>query len=1284
MSENNSGNQPCNQNQTLGDIQADNGNVAAGLQAGGDIILTQTKIIQISVDEIKTREFVITSPYKGLEKFKPEDSAQFFGRESATSGLVNELEDTNLIVLLGASGSGKSSVVGAGLIPWFQKKWGNRFVSLTLTPNQDPFEGLYVSLVSRGIDPAQAEMARAGQADTLSQAVKELKQPEDFWLIFVDQFEELFTVSTPEKRDRFIEGLVQLSKAQAKNPLIKIIATMRADFLDRLDPYPASLLARATQSHRPLLTQMHPDDLRQAIEQPAAQHGVVFETGLVEEIIKDVQGQAGYLPLLQYTLNLLWESEVQDGGIHDRTLNISSYHQIGKVRGALEKRVEQIYQALDQPNQLAILRNGGMIPPAPDPKIKAGGHTPSSAQLAAQRIFLKLVEIGGDAASGTEWRPVRRRTKRSEFKDAQEQSVLTELINQKLLVSDAGKQAANAASESTIEIAHEILLTSWTTLNTWIQEHRQAIALRNRLNDDVALWQTNRADSDLWDGSKLAQALERRSDPVFQQVLGGFSDTASQFIDASLSLRERQRRRNMLRLSGFLVVASVLAVFATYQWSNAQKQLVSTIGALINNSQELFDSNKKFDALLAGLNAGKQFKTASFGVSPDLQMRIKDALENSIIWTKEQNRLEGHHGAINNLSFSPNGRVLASDSADGTIKLWDVITGKVINTFDKNKIKINGFSFIKDGLLAFDSADDTIKLWDVTASKVINTLNKNEIGIKAVTFSSNGQIASRSADDTIKLWDIATGKIFNTLKTDKHGDRAETIIFSPAGQWLASIVGQWDTVTEDAIFTVWNVTTGKVKNTFKVKSNGFITSISFSPDGELLASAGEDKTIHLWDIATGKEIKTFTGHAGRISSVSFSPDGQMLVSASWDTTIKFWDVATGEEIKTFAGHKTEINSVSFSANGNLLASGSLDGAIKLWDASAQKEVIPFDNHLVGEGISISPDRKLLASTQKAAYVNQEDLIKLWDVATHKEIAILAGHRHWIKSVSFSPDGQWLASAAWDYTIKLWNIRACIETTPCQASETLVLPSSPYVESISFSPDGKLLASAGNVNWGQNNDIQIWDIATHPINPKPIKILQGHKNFISSVRFSPDGKLLASAASDHTIKIWDVDQGIELKTLEGHRDQVNEVSFSPDGQQLVSASNDETIKLWDVATGKEIKTLTEHTGSVSRVIFSPNGKGLVSSSDDNTIKLWDVATGRVTNTLRGHKGIKNLSLSNDGQLLASQSPEQVLLWEVKTLSNLTLEDLMEKGCGWMGSYLKSNPNVSESDRHLCDK
>lgn len=279
MNQNNSEQPPQNQQQRVGDVQIQgNDNIFNTIQAQ-IVTLTQTKIIQISPNEIKTRELIIASPYKGLKTFEPEDADRFFGRDQFLVGLVNELEQTNFILLLGASGSGKSSVVRAGLIPLLRQKCGNRFENLILTPDRDPFESFYGCLLSRGYKQAQAQLARAGQVDTLSQVVKRLKEPEFFWLIFIDQFEELFTVSEPEKRDRFIQSLHQLSKA--KIPELKIVATMRSDFLNYLDPFPANLLASLTQKHRPLITQMHPDELRLAIEQPAAHHGVVFEEGLV-------------------------------------------------------------------------------------------------------------------------------------------------------------------------------------------------------------------------------------------------------------------------------------------------------------------------------------------------------------------------------------------------------------------------------------------------------------------------------------------------------------------------------------------------------------------------------------------------------------------------------------------------------------------------------------------------------------------------------------------------------------------------------------------------------------------------------------------------------------------------------------------------------------------------------------------------------------------------------------------------------------------------------------------
>jgi energy-coupling factor transporter ATP-binding protein EcfA2 len=558
------------ENSTLGSgMQAAIGNDNIQIQGDSNVVtFNKTEILQISVDEIKTREFIETSPYKGLKKFEKEDKDLFFGRDQFLTSLVNELEQTNLVLLLGASGSGKSSVVRAGLVPWLLQKYGTRLVNLIFTPDQDPFESLYASLLSKNTQ-IQAQVAREAKADTLTQVVTRLHLADDYWFIFIDQFEELFTTSEPEKRDRLIASLIQLAKA--KLPRVKVMATMRADFLDKLSPYPA--FVKATDKHRPMIAEMQLDELRLAIEQPAAHHGVVFETGLVEEIIKDVQGQAGYLPLLQYTLNLLWETEVKNGSINDRTLNISNYRELGGVRGALQQRVDKIYEDLS-----------------------------AQEKIATQRIFLKLVDIGGDEDSGTEWKAVRRRALRCEFSDSLEQDVLVKLINNHLLVSDRKVQSP----QSTIEIAHETLLISWTTLNTWIKENRNSIALRNRLNDDVARWKAKKAEDELWTGSKLEQVLELHKDAMFNQVLGGFSEIANQFINDSLGLRDRQLTRARITAGIGLtltILATTAGIFAFLQWQDSQKNSIIT---LAQNAELQLRSNNQLDAMVEAIKVGKK------------------------------------------------------------------------------------------------------------------------------------------------------------------------------------------------------------------------------------------------------------------------------------------------------------------------------------------------------------------------------------------------------------------------------------------------------------------------------------------------------------------------------------------------------------------------------------------------------------------------------------------------------------------------------------------------------
>ncbi|MEM6753253.1 MAG: ATP-binding protein, partial [Cyanobacteria bacterium P01_C01_bin.38] len=486
--------------QVHGGILANQGNENVQVHGEGNILtFNQTEILQISEREITSRELIKTSPYKGLNNFESRDKELFFGRDNFITTLVNELEQTNLVLLLGASGSGKSSVVKAGLIPWLEKQHGNKFTNLTFTPDANPFESFYISLGSK-YSQKSAKIAREINSETLVSVARNLKQSDKFWFIFIDQFEELFTTSDETKRREFINGLIKLSKAKLPNVdnNLKIMATMRADFFERLSDFPQ--LVETTQKHRPMIVEMQSSELRLAIEQPAAHYGMIFEAGLVDKIINEVQGQAGCLPLLQYTLNLVWEEEVKTGSINDRVLNMSTYQNVGGVTGALKQHVNSIYK------QFSALE-----------------------KQATQRIFLKLVGIGENVESGIEWKPVRRRAMLSEFKD-DERDVLLTLVNENLLVSDADLSAnfskkvkKSGKSNSTVEIAHEILLTCWDKLDNWIKKNRQGIAIRNRLYEDVKRWQVKKPEDELWTGSKLEQVLELRKDDNFNFVLGGFN-----------------------------------------------------------------------------------------------------------------------------------------------------------------------------------------------------------------------------------------------------------------------------------------------------------------------------------------------------------------------------------------------------------------------------------------------------------------------------------------------------------------------------------------------------------------------------------------------------------------------------------------------------------------------------------------------------------------------------------------------------------------------------------------
>lgn len=601
----------------------------------------------------------------------------------------------------------------------------------------------------------------------------------------------------------------------------------------------------------------------------------------------------------------------------------------------------------------------------------------------------------------------------------------------------------------------------------------------------------------------------------------------------------------------------------------------------------------------------------------------------------------GHQLQVQRVSFSPDGKILASGSLDQTVKLWDVATGNLLRTLTGHKGGVLSVVFSPDGkTIASGSEDKTIKFWDVATGRENKLIAGHSTRVTSLAFSSDGKLlASGGQDSTVKVWDVTSGRALKTLVG--HLDKVTSLSFSPDNKTLAS--GSWDYT-----ISLWQVSTGKKTRTLKGHSHT-VASVSFSPDGKWLVSGSQDKTLKLWEVASGKNQRTLKGHTDAVFTVAFSPNDKTIASGSNDGTVKLWNAVSGKEIKTLKGHSKWVASVAFSPDGKTIASGSGDKTMKLWDVTKVSDPKQITGSTCVDGsLSFSTDGKNLVSGSNG----DDTAIKLWNLTSGKQLKPLTGHSDWVTSVAFSPDGQTLASGSFDNTIKIWDVSSAKLLRSLKGHVGWVL-------SVSFSSDGKTLASASF-----DKSIKLWEVDTGRLT----KTLSDHTSTINSVCFAPNGKTLASASSDNSIKLWDAKNGRLLATFPDSS-PITSVSFSSDGNTLASGSLDQTVKLWNVATGRILKKLTGHTGTVRAVSFSPDGKTIASGSEDKTLKLWDRAKSKEIKTLVGQLAtIDSVSFSPDSQTVASASlynPSQ--LWDVASgrvlCSLVTFED---------GSWVVTDP------------
>ena len=1136
-------------------------------------------------EQADDRPGVVVCPYKGLARFEPDDAGFFFGRERLAAELVTHLVGAGLVGVVGPSGSGKSSLVRAGLLPALAEgvlPGSDRWRQLLIRPGEHPMRELGLALgaaqrITAGLasgddaapsnDDQQADgVAAVGQArGNLLLEAATAASPR--LLLAVDQFEEVFTACRDEaERAAFLATLVEA--AQATNGRVTVVVAVRADYYGHCatEPRLAGLLA----ANHLLVGPMDPDELRRTIELPARRAGLRLEPGLAEAMIGEVAEEPGGLPLLSTALLESWERR------RGRTLTLAAYQQAGGVRAAVARMAERAWQQLEPENQAV-----------------------------ARRILLRLVGPGEGA------QVVRQRVPLTEFggpEDERARQVLNALADHRLVTK----------GEDSVELVHEALMREWPRLRGWLEEDAQGRTLHRHLIGAAREWdQANHDPGELYRGARLTGALDwARGHPE------DLNQVERDFLDASRAAAEREvndarqradheartsrRLRGLLAgLAGVLVLALVAGGLALDLRGRAERD------ALVAQSRRLGALALTEDELDRSLLLARQ--GIAFDDSPETRGDLLAALLRSpaakaILRGPVGGRLDG----MSALGLNRDGRLLAVGDADGTVSIFDTRTRRPISRDFQAQDQVTDLKFSPDGsqlAITTTALTDPVRLWDVRGARVRRELSRSgqpdaNIEARYVEFSRDGQTLVALTGDTTKgpgigkayltRWKVGSGRLLQgPALISSHGGDA----------MMATADGTRLVVVNGAEVLVESAKTFKPLDRFPHpldQPQTFVAALS-PADGHTLALGSSDGWAEFLDLNTGRRRRGIGQHASAIYSVRFSPDGRTLATGSTDLTVKLWDGASGQLRESLQGHEARVGALQFSRHGETLYSSGSKSVIA-WDLEGSHRLerpfsfsgSPDQNWGCRPAFAVSPDGSLLA-TPSGAHADQVVLRNLRS-PTQVRRSLSPGIGR-ISALAFDPDGQLLAVAGEGTTNPV-----LVDVAAGTIAQHLAGQQLPGVCSIRFDQSGQRIAAGSS---DPDPHALIWNASTGRV----IRDLPRPGDSEVAVAWSPDATMLAAAGAGGEVAVWRTSDWKLLATLRADTSWASAVTFSPDGSVLAASGLDaRAVTLWDVRTWKPEGTLPD-PAFVASIAFDARMRTLATSDLDDSIRLWDIASRR---------------------------------------------------------------------------